>query len=261
MAATPDFSVFFTQLSVGILGLTPLVPWRAVGKGFYLTNLLVGLCLLPFAWFFRASSGLADNPGIDLWLFLAYGILALAAVAVFWVGKGASGALLTTLAALTGWAAVAADGVRVAATASSPAASPVFLALDFICGAGLLGTVLGAMLLGHWYLVVKDLPVAPLRNLTLLLFAFLALRILLVAVAWMLDPTGLAAAAGGLPIIVIVRVLFGLGCPLAMSWMIWGTVSIRSTQAATGILYGVSVFVLMGEAASRFLLLKTGFPL
>jgi hypothetical protein len=273
MAGSPplDYSMVFTQIGAGILGLTPLVPWRAVGKGYYLMNLGIALGLLPVAWLFRAAAqgdgwpafG-TDADGLATSLFLAHGLLALAATAVFLTGPGRVGAALTAAAAAAGWLGVLADGVRAAGMAPgngglpSPAASAPLLALNYLAGAGLLGGVLGAMLLGHWYLVAKDLPVGPLRTITILLFVFLGARIGLVGMAWMLDPQG----AGRISLVpLVVRGLFGLGAPLAMSWMIWGTVSIRSTQAATGILYGVCIFVLMGEAAARFVLLQRGFPL
>ena len=266
-----DFSMFFTQLSVGILGLTPVVPWRAVGKGYYLVNLLVALAFLPLAWFFRASAvrGFpafgADADGATNALVSAYATAAALAVLVFWLGPGGAGARLSVAATVLGAAAVAADGVRQASlvpgAGASPAATPLLLSLNYLAGAGVLGSVVGAMLLGHWYLVVKDLPVAPLKALTVLFFVFLGARLALLGAAWAADPAGFARLADRATVFLVVRLLFGLGAPLAMSWMIWGTVAVRSTQAATGILYGVVVFVLMGEAAARFLLLKTGIPL
>jgi hypothetical protein len=268
-----DFSSFFTQLSVGVLGLTCVVPWRAVGKGYYLMNLLVGLAMLPVGWFFRAAAAPpgtfpsfgADPDGLTNLLVAAYGGVAALAVLGFWLGTGAGGARLALAAALLGALAVACDGVREATLLAGPKASPAatapLLALNFLAGAGVLGSVIGAMLLGHWYLVVKDLPVAPLKALTILLFVFLGVRLSLFGIAWAMDPAGFSHLAHRGTVFLIVRTLFGLGAPIAMSWMIWGTVSIRSTQAATGILYGVVVFILMGEAASRFVLLRTGFPL
>jgi hypothetical protein len=57
------------------------------------------------------------------------------------------------------------------------------------------------------------------------------------------------------------RILFGLILPLALSWMIWQTVKIRSTQSATGILYVAVVFILFGEFLSRYILVSIGYPL
>jgi hypothetical protein len=57
------------------------------------------------------------------------------------------------------------------------------------------------------------------------------------------------------------RVLFGLVLPLALSWMIWQTVKIQSTQSATGILYVAVVFIFFGEFLSHYLLVSTGYPI
>jgi len=265
-----DFSMFFTQLSVGCLGLTPVVPWRSVGKGYYVMMLAIALALLPVAWLFRASTPggfpapgelALDARGATTVLFGAYGIAAMLALAAFLAWGGDRGFGITLVAAALGWAAVAADGVRAAGAAQGPAAVPALLVGNYLAGAGLLGSVLGAMLLGHWYLVVRDLPARPLKALTGLLFAFLLARLAATGAAFALDPGGGATVVRRWAIPVIVYGLFSLGSPLAMSWMIRGTVAIRATQSATGILYGVVVFILMGEAAGRYVLIQTGFPL
>lgn len=262
-----DFSHYFAQLSVGCIGLAPLVPWRAVGRGYYVMMLSVGLGLLPVAWLFRAAAGgegtghFPDAAGGALLLFAGYGLLALLALAVFLAGRGAAGSALTLSAAMTGAAAVALDGVAAARLVPGPAGSPLLLAANFLSGSLLLGSVLSAMLLGHWYLVVKDLPVRPLKVLTWVFFGALGARLLVTAAAFLLDPEGGRAVADRSLLFVLVYGLFSLGTPLGMSWMVWGTVKIRSTQAATGILYGLTAFILMGEAAGRFVLIRTGFPL
>jgi hypothetical protein len=209
-----------------------------------------------------------DADGAVNLLLAAYGVAGALALLAFWCGTGAAGSRLTLLAAGLGWAAVAADGVRMASYTPlpplpplSPAASAALLAVNFAAGALLLGSVLSAMLLGHWYLVVRDLPVAPLKTLTFLLFGSLALRTAVTVAAFLLDPPGGSRVADRSFLFVLVYGLFSLGTPAAMSFMVWGTVKIRSTQAATGILYGVTAFILMGEASARFVLLRTGFPL
>jgi hypothetical protein len=259
-----DFSLFFTQLSVGCVALLPVVPWRAVGKGYSVMMLLIGLSFLPVAWVFRTGKA-APEDHLALLAYGGYGLFGLGALAAFLLGKGRVGAALTAAAAVLGVLGVAADGSRAAQFAGSlphgAAASAPLVAFNFLAGALLLGSVLSAMLLGHWYLVVKDLPVKPLKDLTLLFFAALAARGLATAGAFLMDPAGGKAVADRSFLFVLVYGLFSLGSPLGMSWMIWGTVKIRSTQAATGILYGVTAFILMGEAAGRFVFLKTGFPL
>lgn len=254
-----DFSSYFAQIAVGCLGLAPVVPWRAVGKGYHVMMLTLGLALLPVAFLFRPAAERAA--GLDLLLFGACGAAGLAALAVFLAGRGGPGSILSLVSAALGWAALAADGVRVASSAKGPAAHPALLAANFLAGGLLLGSSLSAMLLGHWYLIVKDLPVKPLKTLTILFFAGLGARAAATAAAFLLDPEGGRTVADRSFLFVLVYGLFSLGTPMGMSWMVWGTVKIRSTQAATGILYGVVAFLLMGEAAGRFVLVKTGFPL
>jgi hypothetical protein len=57
------------------------------------------------------------------------------------------------------------------------------------------------------------------------------------------------------------RVTIGLVIPLIFGFMIWGTVKIRSTQSATGILYATIIMVLIGEAFAQFLSNLIGIPL
>ena len=57
------------------------------------------------------------------------------------------------------------------------------------------------------------------------------------------------------------RVIFGVLVPTVLAAMIWSTVQIRHTQAATGLLYLGVVAVLFGEFFSKFLLFSVSLPL
>ena len=161
-----------------------------------------------------------------------------------------------------------------AATAAGIAASvltapgPIF-AVAGLSSALLLGAAASAMILGHYYLVVLDLPIAALRRLTVLLIAALILRSLVVGFV-LAGPAGYAYEEAGLiahglwsadGIFVWMRLLFGLAGPLSLSWFIWKTVEIRSTQSATGILYVQLFLVLAGELLATYLRVAVGFPL
>ena len=50
------------------------------------------------------------------------------------------------------------------------------------------------------------------------------------------------------------RMIFGVVVPIVLAGMIWSTVQIRHTQAATGLLYLAVVALLFGEFFSKFLL-------
>jgi hypothetical protein len=57
------------------------------------------------------------------------------------------------------------------------------------------------------------------------------------------------------------RIIFGVLVPIILAGMIWSTVQIRHTQAATGLLYLGVVAVLFGEFFSKFLLFSVSLPL
>jgi protein NrfD len=138
-----------------------------------------------------------------------------------------------------------------------------------LTSAVLLGAAATTMILGHYYLVVLDLPIAALRRLTVLLILGLAVRGLVVGVV-LASPVhaGLEEAraiAAGLwspdGIFVWMRLLFGIAGPLSLAYFIWKTVEIRSTQSATGILYVQLFLVLAGELLAKYLRVAAGFPL
>ncbi|HEX6737402.1 MAG TPA: hypothetical protein VF310_03915 [Vicinamibacteria bacterium] len=164
---------------------------------------------------------------------------------------------------------VAALGVGVVAIwlGAQPGPRWLLLATD-LTSAVLLGAAASAMILGHWYLVVLDLPIEALRRLTVLLVVALVLRTLVVALA-LAGPAhagyeGLAAVAHGLwspdGVFIWMRLLFGLMGPLSLLWFIWKTVEIRSTQSATGILYVQLFLVLAGELLAKYLRVAAGVP-
>jgi len=57
------------------------------------------------------------------------------------------------------------------------------------------------------------------------------------------------------------RLLFGVVVPIVLAAMIWSTVQLKHTQAATGLLYLAVVALLFGEFFSKFLLFSVNIPL
>ena len=126
----------------------------------------------------------------------------------------------------------------------------------------ILGSVNLAMILGHWYLVVRGMPIEPLKRLSVSLLASSIARVILVivvlGVASEAELYRIAVAQG---IFFWMRVGWGLVGPLVLFPMIWGTVKIRSTMAATGILYVAVVAVVIGEVLSTYLSALMNLPL
>jgi protein NrfD len=159
-------------------------------------------------------------------------------------------------------------GLAVVVLASPPSDRPLAVLTD-LSSILLLGAATAAMVLGHWYLVVLDLPISALRRLTILLAVGLAVRAAVVGLV-LVGPVHAGveearAVAAGLwspdGVFVWMRLLFGLAGPLSLLWFVWKTVEIRSTQSATGILYVQLFLVLAGELLAKYLRVAAGFPL
>ena len=119
----------------------------------------------------------------------------------------------------------------------------------------LLGSVNLAMLLGHWYLVVRGMSIDPLKRLTIATLATAIVKVVLVVIVIAINPQPIK------DIFFWMRAGWGLLGPLALYPMVWGTVKLRSTMAATGILYVDVVAVIIGEVLGGILAAQHHLPL
>jgi hypothetical protein len=262
------FFLFLTHFGLGLLAMLPFVP-RQAGRSYFK--------------FCSASAALSITAALGL-LLRRYGVGGGADAP----GGGAYRALvLTTTVSLVfsvvynrawhfSWpsirsvllAASLAAGLAVVVLSAPLAERPLSVLTD-LTSILLVGAATSAMVLGHWYLVVHDLPITALRRLTVVLAGALVLRAAVVGLV-LVGPVhaGFAdarAVAAGLwspdGVFVWMRLLFGLAGPLSLLWFIWKTVEIRSTQSATGILYVQLFLVLAGELLAKYLRVAAGFPL
>ena len=142
---------------------------------------------------------------------------------------------------------------------------PLLTVISFLSSVVLLGGACGAMVLGHWYLVVPSLDVAHLQSIVRLHIGSTVVRIVVVVAAVTI---AIVAWEPGVPnferyifsldgIFFWQRVAFGLCGPLVLSYLTWETAKIQSTQSATGILYVDFFTVMVGEVLAKYLLLST----
>ena len=251
------FFLFLLHGSLGLMAVLPAVPDRAGAKFFKFCAASSAFMTTAGWWLLWRRGG--GTPAV-LWgtgVFLVLTVLYNRAWHFDW--KRAQAPLL--------WAAL---GAGIAAVLAADTAGPraILVATD-LTSALLLGAAAGAMILGHWYLVVLDLPIAALRRLTVLLVIALALRTIVVGVVLLgpahagLDQARAVAAGLWSPdgVFVWMRLLFGIAGPLSLVWFIWKTVEIRSTQSATGILYVQLFLVMAGELLAKYLRMAAGLPL
>lgn len=241
-------ALFLIDTAAGLYLFLPLVGRRNAGVKFYRMILLIAGVLAICAAIAHAMSGkreLAIADGV------AAGLTALV-LAVLRYPKRLVFRVPVTLLGVTYLAA--AILAYHAAVRPSNVAWSVAGALASIA---LLGSVNLAMLLGHWYLVVRGMSIDPLKRLTIATLVAAVVKLVLVlvviGVAW--PPPVLK------DIFFWMRAGWGLLGPLALYPMVWGTVKLRSTMAATGILYVDVVAVIIGEVLGGWLSALAHLPL
>jgi hypothetical protein len=277
----PDFSTFYyfaTAAAAGIAMVLPWIPVETIGRRFGVLMSLIAVVLISLA---TLASGLAIN-----YLHVALGGLLIAYNVSVPPQAGAdrsarreaieggprpgwslfSRAILVAAAA-AGAIALVIDAARYPVPLEARIPQEPWLAAAFLSSAGLLGGSLTAMVLGHWYLVARKLSFTPLARVVLIFLLALLARIACGGVSiWAQSArweamaarsgwTGLAIDPG---VFLAARVGFGLAAPLALGWMAWRCVRIRSNQSATGILYVTLAFVLIGEIIAAYFLASRG---
>jgi hypothetical protein len=236
-------ALFLLQLAAGHYVFLPLVGRRNAGVKFYRLIILISAILAALAAGAHLMAGRRD-------LAVADAATVLLSAVVWFTLRYPKRFVFRAAAALLG-----ATYIVVAVAAYDAAISPRHAGWS-LAGAlstiALLGSVNLAMTLGHWYLVVRGMPIDPLKRLTIATGVAALAKIAVVVTA---------IVAGGIVQQVAVRhgIFFwmragwGLAGPLVLFPMVWGTVRLRSTMAATGILYVDVVAVVIGEVLGGWL--------
>ena len=236
-------ALFLISLSAGLYLFLPLVGRRNAGVKFYRLVMVISATLALCAVIAHLLAGRNTLAALDATaIVLTVATLTLLRYPkrlVFRTSAGLSGAAYLG-AAIIAWDAA----VRPAHFGWTLAGSLTTVAL--------LGSVNLAMTLGHWYLVVRGMSIDPLKRLAIATLVCAIAKLLVVAVALM-APGVFEQVAIRQGIFFWMRAAWGLLGPLVLYPMVWGTVRIRSTMAATGILYVDVVAVVIGEVLGLWL--------
>jgi len=266
MSLSSVLFLFLVHLGVGVILVLAWVG-REAGVKFFRFNAGTAAALIAVGFALRpeqTNSNLLHTSGTVLLL------IAEAAVVVYWATIGRTlaairPALLWT-AITCGLGAVVLQAIEISGDA--PGLMPLLTVASFLSSVALLGGACGAMVLGHWYLVVPSLDVAHLQSIVRLHIGSMVVRVVVVATAVFI---AIVAWQPGIPnferyifsidgIFFWQRVLFGLAGPAVLSYLTWETAKIQSTQSATGILYVDFFTVIVGEVLAKYLLLSTKVP-
>ncbi len=236
-------ALFTIQLAAGLYVFLPLVGRRNAGVKFYRMVLIISaaLSVISIAAHLNARRQ-------ELALFDAVPLV-LSALLSF-VLRYPKRLLFQVPAFLLGCAYVIAS--IAAYHAAVRPSNFLWAILGSLSAIALLGSVNLAMTLGHWYLVVRGMPIEPLKRLTIATLVSAIVKVVVVFAAILIGGAWheVAIRQG---IFFWMRAGWGLAGPLLLYPMVWGTVRIRSTMAATGILYVDVVAVVIGEVLGGWL--------
>ncbi len=239
--------------------LLPLVGRRNAGPKFYRLILLISVALLSCAAIAHVMAGAGRAAFFDG---VAIATLSLMLLVLRYPTR-----IVYRISAIAAGAVLLAQTIYAYDLAIKPAVIWWSIA-GALTSSAIIGSVMLAMLLGHWYLVVRGMPIEPLMRLTrAFLVATIAKIVLVIGVLLFLSLDGfdygtpLHRVMVGQGIFFWMRVGWGLIGPIALYPMIWGTVKIRSTMAATGILYVAVVAVIIGEVLAAWLSALQRIPL
>jgi hypothetical protein len=255
-------SLFSLQLGIGSQLLLTVLPLGGLGGGFLrFMSLLDGIAIALGWWLLPARWGSPMG-------YAVFAALILVAIDAMAAGQQPyRESKLTRLPQLGCGLGALGLGAELVANAHGLGPMPTAaVLLAHLAGAFLLGSVLLDLILGHWYLVVPGLSIRPFMLLSRLLLGALVARAGVVSAALALYGGGFSGFDTlefwvGRGIFWVMAAGCGLAVPLALSGFLLRTVELRSTQAATGIVYIIVFFVLMGELAFRYLAASTGLPL
>jgi hypothetical protein len=264
------FFFLFSQLGVGMMLSLLFISPRSIGNSFFkfasLTAAILMAVTLGFNFLFQSSYRTSQLPVI----FLVISMLLTAVYnRVVDIEKFSLALCLLVGAIVAGLISVAADSLEFTGLMTLGGWENWVLLLNHLGATALLGCVMLTMVFGHWYLVIPRLSIDPLKRLTKVLMGTIGVRVITIvaslAVLEIKQSLSLSAVVRELAIHQGIffwpRVIFGVLVPIVLAVMIWSTVKIRHTQAATGLLYLAVVALLFGEFFSKFLLFAVNIPL
>jgi len=245
---------FIFRVTFGVATGMAITSATKVSSGFFRVHLWVLMGLNTFAALavFTARSELPWGNAL-LGATIAATVLSYIGAVVWLYEQALLGKILLAVTAATGLAC----GYLSQPGGQMTGLHAAFLGGDFITSGLLLGGVLTAMFLGHWYLNTPGMQLAPLQRLVLFLAVAVVLRSLLNGVGYALLPETQTTAWR---LFLMLRWLAGLIGVVVLAGLTWQTLKIPNTQSATGILYAAVILAFIGELTSQLLSAESLFP-
>jgi hypothetical protein len=269
-----SFLIFFYQVALGGLFALSATPFHALERGFYKSTAgVLYIVAVLGLWgkshlYWQSLSGTVTILTAVEFVFNAFFALSFACYLFsLWGEKQRFRARSFALALLTGLGGLIlhAQSFYVAPGLSW---ETFIYPLSFFLSTLLLGSVTVGMLIGHWYLIDTGQNLDPfIRIYKFFLFTLIAQSVFFAFIPLMLYGFGSPGTLAGMErllsnhfTLLLTRVSIGQIGPLLLSWMIWRTLLIPHTMAATGLFYIALLGVFVGEILGRQILALTALP-
>ena len=269
-----SFLIFFYQVALGGLFALAATPFHELERGFYKSTgaVLFAIAILglwgksPLYWE-SITHHLTGLTAAEVLFHVLFVISFACYLLSLWGEKQRFRARSFSTAVLTGL-----TGLLLSAHSFYHAPVISFETLiypaSFLLSSFLLGSVTVGMLIGHWYLIDIGQSLDPfIRIYKFFVIALLIQSVFLLLSSMLLYYLGSSGSAANMQrlwsnhwTLLVTRSLVGQFAPLILSWMIWRTLLIPHTMAATGLFYIALLGVFVGEILGRQILALTSVP-
>ncbi len=268
------FLLVFGQLALGGFFALGRLPFHDIERGFYKSSAAVfftsALCISVGEWILVAgrAHGAESIPRLEVLAWTAFAGASGVYVSSLWGDPYRRRALAYAATLAVGLIALVSSAIHFS-PAPAWSLETVLYPTSFLVSALLLGATASGMLLGHWYLIDVGMPLTPFVRIWRLYRASLLLQLATLTLSLVL-----LQLCGRAPTLAAMQRLWsehrellwtrlGLGPlpALVIAWMIWRTLAIPQTMAATGLFYVAVLTTVVGEMLGRFLLYRTSLPL
>jgi hypothetical protein len=269
-----SFLIFFYQIALGGLFALAGTPFHEIERAFYKSTAgvlyaIALLCLWGKSAFYwqSLSQHFSWGVGLEVLFHVAFVIFFSCYMVSLWGERQTFRARCFASCVLTGLAGLVLSALSFTDAALISLETLVYPA-GFFLSSLLLGSVTVGMLIGHWYLIDTGQSLEPFTR----IYKFFVISLISQCAFFTLSLPMLYFFASSQSLIgmerlwqyhsylLLTRVITGQIAPLILSWMIWRTLQIPHTMAATGLFYIALLGVFVGEILGRQILALTSMP-
>jgi len=269
-----SFLLFFYQIAIGGMLALASTPFHEIERAFYKSTagVLYVIAVIGFAskiplYTQGLTQQFSGSLALEAALHLGFIVSFSCYLASLWIDRQVFRARSFAATFLIGVAGLLVSTQSFYSASFFSITTLVYMSTFFLSSM-LLGSVSVGMLMGHWYLIDTGQSLEPfVRVYKFFVAALIAQTIFMLLAAAALYFFGSEASveqirrmAAQQTTLLSTRILVGQAAPLILGWMIWRTLLIPHTMAATGLFYIALLGVFVGEILGRQVLALVSLP-